>query len=152
MTQKEYQRLKAFLTLCMVKSDGSMTKFARKYAIKKFEDFYAFFKELKQNLKKDREGFAFGMMKDMAKTYVGRVWRRMPGKSPEEKVFNAWSVTLDYIALALDNLKILQKVLRQMDTEGIEKKHLKESVEASKKDYITEDAIKKLIKALRLHT
>jgi len=148
MTEKEYQRLKLFLTLCMYKSNGTLTKFARKYAIEKFEDFYAFFKELKKNLKSDREGFAFGMLKDLAKTYVGRIWRRMPGQSPEEQVFNAWSVTLDLVALALDNLKVLQKALKQMDVEGVRKEDLNESESSKETENLTETEMK-LLKTLK---
>jgi len=156
LTPQEYRKLKIFLTNLMVKSNGSLTKFARKYSIEKFSDFYQVFKELKKNLKTDKEGLAFAVIKDAAKTYVGKVWRRMPGSSPEQKVFNAWSVTLDYIALILDNLKVLKETLKQMEKEGIEKKHILEACNTAskkkKKKAISEDAIKKIIKALKLHT
>ena len=158
MTQTEYRRLKAFLTNLMVKSDGSFTKFARKYSIKSFRDFEKFFRNVKKLLKNDDEGLAFGMIKDAAKTYVGKVYRRMPGKTDEEKVFNAWSVTLDYIALALDNLKYLKKVLEQMDKEGINKNDLKESyveeacTRKKKKKSLKENAeLKRIVKALKMH-
>jgi len=115
--EKEYQLIKLFLIDLLYKKDGSRTKFAKKYNVKSFKDFYVIFKQIKQNLRNDREGFAFGIMKDMAKVYVGKVWNRMPGNTPEEKIFNAWSVALDRIALILDNLKILQSVLNRIDKE-----------------------------------
>jgi len=114
LSEKDYKTIYRFLTFLLYKSDGSRTKFARKYAVKGFEDFYAIFKDLKQKLKNDREGLAFGIMKDMAKTYVGRIWANMPGETPQQKVFNAWSHTLDVIALILDNLAVLKEALKRM--------------------------------------
>ena len=115
LSQKDYDTIYAFLTSLLFKKDGSRTKFAKKYNIKSYTDFYKIFKDLKTALKNDREGFAFGIIKDMAKTNVGRIWPKMPGETQEEKIFNAWSVTLDAIALILDNLKVLQKVLKTME-------------------------------------
>jgi len=139
MQERDIQRLKTFLTACLYKSNGSMTKFARKYAIEKYSDFYKFFKTLKQNLKNDQEGFAFGMLKDLIKTYVGKVWREMPGQNPEDKVFNAWSVGLDIVALALDNLKVLQSVLNDLDNQS-----KNESVLT-----VTEQKLIKVLKSIR---
>jgi len=55
------------------------------------------------------------MIKDLAKSFVGRVFNNMPGATAEEKVFNAWSYLFDVVAMILDNLKTLQIVLSDMD-------------------------------------
>jgi len=115
LSEKDYKMIFGFLRALLYKKDGSRTKFAKKYNIKNYSDFYTLFKEIKQHLKNDREGIAFGIMKDMAKVNVGRIWSKMPGNTPEEKVFNAWSVTLDAIATTLDNLKVLKSALKQME-------------------------------------
>ena len=150
-SKKEYQLVKAFLTIALFKKDGSRTKFARKYNIKNYRDFYAFFKLLKQNLKNDREGIAFGMIKDLAKSYVGRVWVRMPGEDQETKVFNAWSHTFDMISLILDNLNVLRQALTQMDKEeGLLKEDIEEvSPEANEDQTVVTSILDELRAALK---
>ncbi len=121
-TNAEYRKIRAFLTLALFKHDGSYTKFARKYGVRTYSDFYKVFKTIKENLKKDREGIAFEIIIDMAKSVVGRLKPRMQSTLGIDATFAAFVYVLRTIAFILDDLKTLKVALKKMDDENKSRK------------------------------
>jgi len=96
------------LRLAMYKKDGKPTKFARKYGIKRWKDFYAIFKLVKENFKRNRESIAFEIIIDLAKSVSGRV-------SPRLGEFGAFVWTLRVVGFIMDDLKYLQKAIKVLE-------------------------------------
>jgi len=128
--EEEVIKMLLFMNFSIFKKDGTLTKFAKKYKIRKntwYEDLYSILKQMKEEYKGDRERNAFTeIMKNLALSSISRAsaWiydtyvRTEEGNQAEQLLTSrtfaeAWF--FNTMGITLDNLLKFKSVVKLMD-------------------------------------
>jgi len=127
LKRQDVDRFVMLAALALWKADGTQTAFARKYKIKNPEDLYKFFKDVKNDLRNDRESKAFDKLTDMSKSVFGRALNYFRNQMIKRGVsqseandrapFAAHQFVMRTTGYALDNLKKLQGAFKHFTKE-----------------------------------
>jgi len=130
VSEEEVIKMLLFMNFAIFKKDGTLTKFAEKYKIRKntwYEDLYSVLKQMKEEYKSDRERNAFTeIMKSLALSSISRAsawiydtYVKTDDGNKEEQLLTsrtfaeAWF--FNTMGITLDNLLKFKSVVKLMD-------------------------------------
>ena len=123
-----FNRLMLLTLFALRKKDGSPTKFAKRFGIDSPAKLYRFLKDVKKDLKNDREVDAFYKLTELSKSAFGRMrhwleerYREDLEDDPGRAAFAAHVFIMRTFGFALDNLNSLKAALKRVSFDDIAK-------------------------------